>query len=340
MARLVAGLLAGEHGRRVGFIGDSQSGYRLPRGIDLSVAPITRPETWALLQNGVTETTKLISRVGGRGAWQHVDPIFFAEGKPATEALSHIRHMATGFGLTIEPAATSLIGATRSGIVIRDAIRLNLPMLEPALDRWMAQQGVIFLSSDKISVAMDGSAVVTHGGEQIEAINTVLADSSAIIAHLPLRQWPTLLQRVHTSTILTTPAQPLASQVMADLDSGATLIQQEEGGIAGTGQGDLASFSRHLQHLLGTQRQVELAGQTAYPLLETSDGAPAVGRAAGAGTDVIAGFGSLGAFMAPALARWLAGNPSQTEADYFARRLVNRNAAKMPVADYRCGGRL
>src|SRR5690606_35460374 len=141
------------------------------------------------------------------------------------------------------------------------------------------------------------------GSERFTATNTVLADSAAIIAYLPLRQWPTLLQRVQTSTILITPTQPLAASVMVDLDSGATLIQQPDGGIAAVGRGDLASFSRHLHHLLGTQRQVELAGQTAYPLLETSDGSPAVGRAAGSGADIVAGFGSTGVFLAPALAR-------------------------------------
>src|SRR5690606_30330785 len=147
--------------------------------------PITRPESWALLHSGVSETLKLIGRLGGRGAWQHVEPIFFAEQRAATEALSHMRHMASGFGLTVEPAPASLVGASRSGIILRDAVRLNLPALEPALDRWMLQQGVSIFTPDSINVAMDGSAILTMGAERIEAKNTVLADSAAIIAYLP-----------------------------------------------------------------------------------------------------------------------------------------------------------
>ena len=56
LARLVAGLLASVHGKTVVFSGESQSGYRLPRGLDLSVAPITRPETWALLKAVLPES--------------------------------------------------------------------------------------------------------------------------------------------------------------------------------------------------------------------------------------------------------------------------------------------
>ncbi len=44
LARLLAGLLAAKHGRRVVFVGESLSGYRLPRSIDLTVAPLTRPK--------------------------------------------------------------------------------------------------------------------------------------------------------------------------------------------------------------------------------------------------------------------------------------------------------
>ncbi len=341
LARLVAGLLAAEHGRSVVFVGESQSGYRLPRSIDLSVAAITRPESWALLREAVPETLKLIGRIAGRSAWQHIDPIFFAERPTAVEALSHMRHMAAGHGVIAEPAPPSLVGAARHGAILRDAVRLNRPTLEPALDRWMSQNGVCLLAPRSISVAMDGSAVLSLNEGDVAARHAILADSEAIITHLPLRQWPTLLQRVQTSTILTTPARPLAAPVMAEVDTGTVLLQQAEGGIAGIGSGDLAGFSAHLQALLGRERQVVQAGQTSYPLLATRDGAPAVGRVSGTGADVIAGIDPFGAFLAPALARWLAGAPSPSEAAWFGTRLVNRDKTGPSVADYhppRMGG--
>jgi len=335
LARLLAGLLAGTHGRRVAFVGESQSGYRLPRGIDLSVAPVTRPESWALVAQALPETLRLIGRIAGRGAWSHVDPIFFADTVGGREALSHIRQMAAGFGIAAERVAPSMLGRGRDGVVLRDAVRLNRPVLEAALDAWLDRQGVQRLPPEGLAIGMDGSAAPAHSPEAPLARQAVLADDAAIMALLPLRQWPTLLRRQRAATILTTPTRPIAGPVMLQIDTGTMLLQQEEGGIAAMGPGDMARFSAGLQLLLGQERQVQQAGQTAYQRLETLDGAPAVGRAAGTGADILAGLGPTGAFLAPVLARWLAGAATPQEEGWLGARLVNRPGTPSPAADYR-----
>lgn len=324
LARLLAGRLAGSHGRSVLYVGESQSSYRLPRGLDLSVAPITRPESWAMLRQGIGETVKLIGRIAGRGAWSHVDPLFFAGDPAATEALGHMRHMALGFGIAAEPAAPTLPVAHRSGIVLRDALRLNRPIIEPALDQWLEREGVRRLAPESVAIAEDGSAVLLGGGTRFEARQAILADHDAILAHLPPVQWPALLRRHPASCILTTPARPLPTPVMLEIQSGITLLQQPEGGIAAIGLQDMATFSGRIHLLLGRDRQVEQAGQTSFAALSTSDGAPALGRIATVGADVVAGMGMAGAFLAPALARWLCGEATPFEADWFGARLVSR----------------
>ena len=334
LPQLLAGLLAAQHGRSVVLIGESQAGYRLPRGIDLSVAPLTRPDSWVLLTSLVPETTRLLSRIGGRAAWGRVDPIFFAQGRAHGEALSHVSHMAQGFGLAADPVSATQLGADRRGVVLRDAIRINRPVLETGLDRWLERAGVRRIGPQKVDIAADGSAAVISGGLAYAARQAVLADDDAIMAWLPLRQWPGQLQRRHCASILTTPTRALAASVMLELDSGAVLTQQAEGGIAAFGPGDLAAFSDHLQTLLGQERQVEQAGQTGFQMLETADGAPALGRVAGVGADVVAGFGAIGAFLAPALARWIAGQASPIESTWFEARLVNRSGRSAPVDDY------
>ncbi|MFC3704599.1 hypothetical protein ACFOOL_07500 [Devosia honganensis] len=334
LARLLAGLLAGVHGRRVAFVGESQAGYRLPRSIDLSVAPITRPESWFMLTEGVAETLTLVGRIARRGAWSRQDPIFFADGAAPIEALSHMRHMALGHGMAAEPAAPSLLGPGRAGVVLRDAVRLNRPVLEPALDLWLARQGVERVAPGRIEIAPDGAAALSVDGGGIEARQAILADHDAIISFLPLPQWPRLLRRQSFASILTTPTPPLAAPIMLEINSGTILLQQPEGGIAAIGPGDLAAFSGHLHGLLGRERQVEQAGQTGFAVLATADGAPALGRAAGTGADIVAGMGGFGAFLAPALARWLAGAARAHEAEWFDARLVNRAAAGPPVADF------
>lgn len=334
LARLLAGLLAATHGQRVIFVGQSQSGYRLPRGLDISIGAFTRPESWALLRDGLPELNRLLGRIGGRSAWQHIDPILFAGNADCVEALSHIRHMATAFDMNVEPAPTASVGNDRSGIMMRDAVYLQQTVLEPILDRWLAQSGVRHLAPQRVTVDADGSTRLQVDGADVLARHAILADSEAITTHLPLRQWPTLFRRMETSTILTRPTRPLAAPVMIDADTGAVLHQLTEGGIVGIGRGDLAHFSALLQALLGGERLVEQVGQTAYQRLWTLDGAPAVGRVADSGADIICALEPYGAFLAPALARWIAGVASAAESNWFGNRLVTRGTGASPVADF------
>jgi hypothetical protein len=337
LAQLLAGLLASTHGRRVLLVGESQAGYRLVRGIDLSSGPVTRPESWAMLTRAAPETTRLVARIGGRGALNRVDPIFFAQGREHTEALSHMRHMAAGFGLAAEPVSPSLVGAGRAGVVLRDVVKFNRPLLEAGIDRWLARSNVVHIGAQKVDIAADGAVQVLAAGTSYSARQAVLCDDEAIMAWLPLRQWPQLLRRITSSSILTTPTRPLAAAIMLDLDSGTYLTQQAEGGISAFGRGDLAEMASHLHALLGRKRQVEQAGQTSFQALATLDGAPAFGRISGVGADVVAGLGCYGAFIAPALARWLAGDASPVEAEWFGARLVNRAGKTVPVDEYAMG---
>lgn len=337
LAHLLAGLLASTHGRRVLLVGESQAGYRLVRGIDLSAGAITRPESWALLTRTAPETMRLVARIGGRGALHRVDPILFAQGREHTETLSHMRHMAAGFGLAAEPVSSSLVGEGRIGVVFRDLVRINRLLLETGIDRWLARGNVVRIGAQKVDIATDGAVQVLASGTSYSARQAVLCDDEAIMAWLPLRQWPQLLRRITSSSILTTPTRPLAANIMLDLDSGTYLTQQAEGGIAAFGRGDLAEMASHLHALLGRNRQVEQAGQTSFQTLATLDGAPAFGRVSGVGADVVAGLGCYGAFIAPALARWLAGDATPAEAEWFGARLVNRAGKTAPVDDYAMG---
>lgn len=334
LARLLAGLMRQSHGRSVVFAGASPARYRLPREIDLSVGMMTRPQSWDLVVRTVPETTRLLSKIAGRHALQHVDPVFFADGVAAQEALGHFHHMASAFGLATEIAAPSQLGRDRSGVRLRDAVRLQRPVTEPALDHWLDEVGVIRLSPNRVEIAQDGSARLSTGEAEHFAGQAILADDAAIIAHLPLPQWPRLLARRTMSTILTTPTAPLVSTIMAHVDSGTVLAQQDEGGIAAIGPGDLASTAARLAGLLSDNRQLQQAGQVSYPTLVTDDGAPAFGKAAGSGADVIVGLGQIGVFIAPALARWLAGEAAPHEGDWFGQRLINRTSNQGAVTDF------
>ena len=337
LARLVAGLLASLHGKTVVFSGESQSGYRLPRGLDLSIAPITRPETWALLKAVLPESLKLISRIGGRGAWSRLDPLLFSETAAGKEAMSHIRHVALAFGHAAEQVPPVAIGAGRHGLLLRDAVLLHRPVLETALDKWLEQHQVRRCSDgDVLTVHPDGRAELLSGDDRIEIAQAVLADDAAIIDHIPGTQWPALLHRRTSSTILTEPTRPIAAPLMHQLDTGMILLQQQAArGIAALGPGAIDPFATALGVLLGKERAYRQAGQSSYELLVAGDAAPAVGRLrAGTGPDVLAGLGPSGAFLAPAIARWLCGKAAPAESAWLAARLVDRQAQFSPVAEF------
>jgi hypothetical protein len=338
LARLVAGLLASVHGKSVIFAGESQSAYRLPRGVDLSVAPITRPETWDMLKPLVAETLKLISRIGGRSARSRVDPILFAENEPGKIALSHIRQMALAFGHAAEPIGEQALGPGRDGIILRDAVLLHRASLETALDHWLKQHLVRRLGpAETLSIREDGSAELISGDERVEIGQSVLADDMALLEHVSAAQWPSLLRGQLTTTIFTEPTRTIAAPVMLQLDSGLTLVQQPNRGITAMGPGNMDAFAVRLGVLLGGRREFRQAGQSSYQIVVTSDAAPAVGRLGGVGADILAGFGPTGAFFAPAIARWLAGVASPSENGWFAARLVDRNSASAWVADVGAG---
>lgn len=338
LARLIAGLLATVHGKSVVFMGESQSGYRLPSSIDLSVGAITRPETWALLTATLPEATRLIQRIGRRSARTRLDPIIFADAAQAKDALGHVRHMAAAFGLATERMPESLLGRGREGLLLRDAIMLHRPVLEPALDRWLEAEQVVRLGAGtSLDLNDDGSGRLVTDGGTIEVGQTILADDAAIFANLPAARWPGLLVPQSAMTVLTEPTSAIAAPVMQHLDSRMILVQQPERGIAALGTGPDVVFSERLVSLLGKQRHFRRAGQSAYQRIVTADGAPAAGRIGGVGVDVLAGFGCNGAFLAPAIARWLCGVATDAENAWLGERLVTRASENSAVADLGTG---
>jgi hypothetical protein len=334
LARLLAGLLASAHGKSVAFQGESQSAYRLPRGLDLSAAPITRPETWEMLRLLVPETSKLLSKVGGRQAVGRIDPWLFAEDRAAKEMLSHVRHMAEAFDWAVEPVAARDLGAGREGIVLRDVLTLHRAALEARLDTWLDGLGVRRLPAGApLKLVADGGSWTKDADEEVAATQTVLVGDWAIETCLPIAQWPKLLAGSVYTTVVTEPTPPMAAPLMLQLDSGLTMTQPAKRGISAMGPGELDLLTARLRELMGPERQLRLAGQVSYRRVVTKDGAPAVGRVGGRGPDVVAGFGATGAFFAPALARWLAGVARAPEEAWLGARLVDRDPERSIVTE-------
>jgi hypothetical protein len=336
IAGLVAGLLATAHGKRVCLVGEAGSAFRLPRSLDLAAMPVTRPETWALLKATTPEVVKLIGRLGGRSGMQRADAIFAADGRDSSEALSHMRYVAAGFGYAVErlPNGGGLVKG--DAYRLRDLHLLRRAVVEPAIDAWLKRANVGQLATRDVMVTLrrDGSARIGYAGSTIEAAHAVLADDSAILSHLEVPERDRTLVLQTATAMLTAPTHALTAPVMIYPDRGVALSRNRRGGVVAFSTGPAEQALVQVGRCLAGHGPLRRAGQHIFRTVATVDGAPLVGPARGIRATVIAGLGVSAAFFAPALARLIAGVASETEAAYFGARQAGRGNARALVADY------
>lgn len=335
LAGLIAGLLAAAHGKRVCLVGEPWSPFRLPRRHDVSVAPATRPETWALLSGVTIESLKLLGTLG-KGVSARLDPLFVAELPESGGALSHMRHMAAAYGYAVERVADRTIAGNGAAYRVRDAVMLVGGRIEPAIGSWLERHGVrgFPAAATAVTLRRDGTARLSLDGAVIEAAQAVLADDEAILRHLDPDERERVLPERGVTAILSEPARALPAPMITFLDRDVVLMQRGKGGILAFAAGSDEEARHRAGACLGAQSPLRRAGQTSFTTLATRDGAPVVGALKGQRAVVLAGFGATGAFLAPALARHLAGVATAREAAYFDARKPARGNVRQPVADY------
>jgi len=333
LAGLLAGLLASEHRRRVVLVAEASTAFRLAQGFDLAAGPITRPETWALLRDGTKETLKLIGRIGGRAAVRRIDPLFICEMEESAAALSHMWHVALGFGLAVERRT---MPGVLPGVAFRarDVALLDRPTLGAALAGWHAKLGVQRLDAGNTNavISRDGSVRLHVGGQTIEAAHAVLADDIAVAAHIDDATSDPVLGLLPTTVMATEPTRKLAAPVMIYLDRGVSLMRSPGGSVLATsiGRGDAAPAM--VGSCLAGHGPLKRVGQRVFRSVVTRDGGPLIESRAGRGASLVAGLGMAGAFFAPALARLFAGVAGGGEAEYFSRR--GAAGDRRMIADY------
>jgi hypothetical protein len=335
LARLLAGLLAQAHGRRVALVTESDASYRLARRFDMSVAPVTRPETWALLTQTVPETLRLLAQIGARTACQRLDPLFVTSTGRGRQGLAHVRHMAAGFGHDTQVLPAEALGADREGLILRDAVLLMRGEAELLADAWLARLGVAVLQRQRVRAEISGEGTARMEGEgvQLEAGVTVLCDDAAVLAHAG-RAMGGLLEARSAFALFAGCEQALGAPFVVDVDSGVQVLQTGPRALAVVAAGETDDAPAAVASLLRRRGSLHLWGRTSFRQLVARDGAPVLGRPQADGAIVLAGLGLTGAFIAPALARWLAGTASRAEDSYFAARGFLRIPGRSPVAEF------
>jgi hypothetical protein len=333
LAGLLAGLLAAEHGKRVVLVSEGSSLFRLVQGIDLAAAITTRPESWARLIAGSIETRKLVRRIAGRGALQRIDPVFVGETAASRTALSHMRHVALGFGLAVE-RREGLAGGESATFRLRDVALIDRQRLAEGLAKWHAKAGVLRLDAGGTNavISRDGSARFHANGQVIEAAHAILADDAAIAAQMEEAGDDPVLELLPTSAMATEPARRLAAPALSYPDRGVTLLRREGGSLLALATGRAETAAARVGSCLTGQRPLKRVGQRLFRAVVSRDGAPLVEIRPGERVSVMAGFGPPAAFFAPALARLVVGAASIEETAYFMARRAD--ADRRQVADY------
>lgn len=334
LAGLLAGLLAIEHKRRVCLVGEPFSPFRLQRSIDVSVAPVTRPETLLLLRRAAAETTRLVNG-WGKGLVSRADPLFVAETPDSIAALGHFRHLAIALGYAVEPVADRNVSDGQM-LRVRDMQLLGHGRLEPALEGWLSKHEVRHLdrADTELTLRKDGTARIVHAGHSVEAAQVILAGDDAVLEHLSEDAWDRSLEAVPGSAMLLDSAKPLPAPYVSFLDRGVVLVQDGKVSVSALLAGDPTTARARLGSAVAKAGALRLAGETVVGSLRSSDGAPYVGPARGHKAIVIAALGPTGAFLAPALARHIANVAPPDEAQWFAARGPTRGNQRLLAADY------
>lgn len=334
VAGLVAGLLAIEHGKRVCLVGEPFSPFRLQRHFGLSISPVTRPETLILIKRAAAETGKLVAGIG-KGLMSRVDPLFIAETPDSAAALSHFRHLAIALGYAVEPVADrSLPGALL--LKVRDAQLLGHGRLEPALETWLARHEVRHLDAAETTITLrkDGTARVAHDGRTAEAEQAVLLGDRAILRYLDAESLDRSVETIPGISFLLEGGKPLPSPFVSYIDRGVVLEQDGRVSISALVSGDPVTARARLGSAAARSGPLRIAGETAHSTLRTADGAPYIGPARGSKTNIVAGLGPVAPFVAPLLARHLAGKSAPDEAQWISARGPTRGNQRLQVAEY------
>jgi len=334
LAGLVAGQLQREHGKRVCLVAEPYSSFGLERRFDCSIEPLTRPETLILLKRLGPETLKLIASMG-KNLTDRVDPLFIAESQAGSAALGHFLHLAQLLELPVERVADRTI-SEGSMLRVRGQHLIAHHRFAPALEAWLDAAEVRRLDPDDtaITIRKDGTARLTVADRELEAAEVLLADDAAVLAHLPPDAWDRALVRTTATALLLQPAKPAAIPFSLWLDRHLALRQEPKGPLAATLVGNRASVEGRVATATPKSLPLRRAGEARFEALATGDGAPLLAPARGIKVTHLAGFGLSGAFLAPAIARQMAGVATEDEAAWFAARGATRGNLRLNAAEF------
>jgi len=323
LATLLAGILAERHRKRVVQVADFDAGFRLPRGIDVSVGPITRPETWETLIESRAETLRILSAFPDRPVLTGAPLAVLAQSPQSGIALAHLHQMLTAYGHIAERRADQTMRGAEL-LSIEDTSIVRRERIGPLLAKWAGDLGVSIQPGTVSRISKTDTGTLVELDESKLTVGlVVLVGPDGIVGLDPL---PAGLM-IGTSAVVLGEAGSHAAALRISLDTGAIVHVDAQGAPLAIGHGTEEEARAAIANLLRLETPLSLAARRRITSVWSADAAPFIGRVDASGAFVVAGLGVTAAFWAPALARHLAGVGTQAEDAFFAARAPGRDRA-------------
>lgn len=320
MAMLLAHFLRRSHKCEVGLLADDPHPLRVSRGFDVSVSPLTRPESWELLKRCTSEVKRAISG-WDRALLEATDVAMTGHGEAAKTALGHIRHMSAAFGVLSEPLTGETVVRHGGGFVVRGATRLKRRHFSSQARNVLEKFGADWLPLANCQMEWGSGRVrLDVDGETIEAENVILCDAELAAQISPAVALPSELQMTEHCGLLTEPGAKPGWQCLLDIANEGLACSHADGRTEAWVRGDRSRAERWLAGVLEHGSQTRLSGYVAKRSVASVDGAPIVARMGRSSIYAALNFGMSEVFFTPALARYFAGHAHEFERAYFEPR--------------------
>ena len=341
-AALLAGLLVKKHKKTICLFTKSYVLERLPRQICLSFNLSTRPKTWEIQENTISEATTIITKIGGRHALERVNPIIVCKGKPGGQAMAHMYHLLSSNDYEIERLSKQQYPATSGAYKIRGAKIVHSQIMWPRLFKWLKTVGVEILDPEKFELVFrrNGSVLAKpykktdYDSNMIEMDKFILADEESIIAHARKKDIERLFIPIQTSAIIATASYENKEKLTLNPEYQFSAISNLNGGYKVLANAPLNMLGALMADFVDHHVKFHLQGKTTFNFLKPRDGAPVIGNPTPSSPWLLGGFGSHALFLTPAIARYIAQAADEQEMEYFTAHTASKKRNNKIIADY------
>lgn len=324
-AALLALALARCSDARICLIGQTPVPTQVNGDLALSPCPTSRPETLQRALAGVADLRALLAG-HGEPLFRRANVTFAALTDKGQAAAGHARHLLSSFGIVtaLLPETSSHAGFTAEGIWI-----LQTGALFAGLAARLEAAGVVV--AGRITNLQVGQESVTfgHGAARAAAKVLIVTDGEVDDA---LGVLPDSVATGMRTAVLTDPVPASAGRIVLDVETGGYMTGRSDGRVeALTPGGDTAEIAEWLGTFLPQDTQTRIIATSRRKVLLSRDGAALIAPLPQQAATLAIGFGASGAFLAPALARFLTNTATADEAAWL--RAHDAETGRTEVAD-------